>query len=159
MPGSHCRVNMNLRSGRQELDDETRRTFTRTWVSIALAIWSYKKLSRVSVSDHEPRLSTRPRRPLTTLLNFQPDDPPRELAIDVESLVASDGMTPHNRVDMLHRLATHDSAVQTVPTIVGLFDTRVNRGKGTEEAFEGLRKLLEGLDLRDEDRITARFRC
>jgi len=81
------------------------------------------------------------------------------LAVDVESLFASDGVTPHNRVDMLHGLATNDSAVQTVPTMVGLFDARVNCSEGTEEGFEGLGELLEGFDLGDENRITPRFRC
>jgi hypothetical protein len=75
---------------------------------------------------------------LTTLLNLQPDDPLREFSVNVESLFAIDGVTPHNKVDVLHGLVTNDSAVLAVPTIGGLFDAGVNSDGGAEEGFGGL---------------------
>ena len=87
-------------------------------------MWSYKNLSNVSSSILAWYINVDLIGSLTTLLNLQPDDPPRALAVEVQSLFASDGVTPQ----MLHGLATNDPALLAVSTIVGLFNARVKGG-------------------------------
>jgi hypothetical protein len=130
-----------------------------TWISIALPIWPYKNLSRVFIRLLALIYQVDLTQSLTTLLSHQPDDPLRELAVSVESLFVIDGVTPHNKVDLVYGLVTNDSAVLAVPTTGGLLDAGVNRDGGTEEGFGGLGEPREGFNLQDEGSGTTRFRC
>ena len=44
------------------------------------------------------------------LLLLEPNDASRELLIHIERLLACDGVAAHDRVNMFHRLAPHDTA-------------------------------------------------
>ncbi len=47
----------------------------------------------------------------------------------------------------------------SVLIVVRLLDAGVNCVEGAEEGFEGLEAHLEGVELRDEYRVTTRSRC
>lgn len=86
---------------------------------------------------------------------LQPDNASCELFVDVERLLACDRVAPHERVDMFHGLASHDTATAARSREVGLFDTGVHGLEGFQVGDKGRREPLEGGDLRSEERVTA----
>lgn len=90
------------------------------------------------------------------LLNLEPHDPARELAVDVEGLVAGDGVPADERVDVLDRLALDDAAAAAGAGEVGLLDARVDGRECLEVGAEGGGELVVRAALVGEAGVPAR---
>jgi hypothetical protein len=92
------------------------------------------------------------------LLALKADDVPRELAVDVERLVARDRVPAHDRVHGLDGLAPDDPAAVAAARELGLLDARVHGLERAQERDELRRELAERLYLAASTRQARRAR-
>ena len=77
------------------------------------------------------------------------------MLIDVERFFASDGVTPNDRMNVLHRFTSHNPSTLPRPGMLSLLDTGMNSLESLEKCDKLRRELLQERHLRSVERIAT----
>ena len=86
----------------------------------------------------------------TRLFLLQADDAPRELLVHIKCFLSRNWVLPDHRMNILNRLAPHDTTTFSRTRVIGLLHARMDSLQGPEERNELRRQFLESGDLRSE---------